>query len=73
MIISTRGAPNAYDKELLRDTSDPLLTMDNVVRVLHIVYVSRDEYETRTSLIRSRPTRLMRNQYRQSGCAAHVR
>ena len=36
---------DVYEKEPLRDTSDPLLTMDNVVCTPHIGYVSRDEYE----------------------------
>jgi D-3-phosphoglycerate dehydrogenase len=39
------AAVDVYEKEPLRDTSDPLLTMDNVVCTPHIGYVSRDEYE----------------------------
>jgi D-3-phosphoglycerate dehydrogenase len=39
------AAVDVYEKEPLRDTSDQLLTMDNVVCTPHIGYVSRDEYE----------------------------
>ena len=39
------AAVDVYEKEPLRDTDDPLLTMDNVVCTPHIGYVSRDEYE----------------------------
>jgi D-3-phosphoglycerate dehydrogenase / 2-oxoglutarate reductase len=39
------AAVDVYEKEPLRDTSDPLLTMDNVVCTPHIGYVTRDEYE----------------------------
>src|ERR1700692_3945885 len=39
------AAGDVYEKEPLRDTTDPLLTMDNVVCTPHIGYVSRDEYE----------------------------
>jgi D-3-phosphoglycerate dehydrogenase / 2-oxoglutarate reductase len=39
------AAVDVYEKEPLRDTTDPLLTMDNVVCTPHIGYVSRDEYE----------------------------
>ena len=39
------AAVDVYEKEPLRDTSDPLLTMDNVVCTPHIGYVSLDEYE----------------------------
>jgi D-3-phosphoglycerate dehydrogenase len=39
------AAVDVYEKEPLRDTRDPLLTMDNVVCTPHIGYVSRDEYE----------------------------
>jgi D-3-phosphoglycerate dehydrogenase len=39
------AAVDVYESEPLRDTSDPLLTMDNVVCTPHIGYVSRDEYE----------------------------
>jgi len=39
------AAVDVYEKEPLRDTSDPLLTMSNVICTPHIGYVSRDEYE----------------------------
>lgn len=39
------AAVDVYESEPLRDTSDPLLTMDNVVCTPHIGYVSSDEYE----------------------------
>ena len=39
------AATDVFEKEPLRDTSDPLLTMDNVVATPHIGYVTRDEYE----------------------------
>jgi D-3-phosphoglycerate dehydrogenase len=39
------AAVDVYEKEPLRDTSDPLLTMDNVVCTPHLGFVSRDEYE----------------------------
>jgi D-3-phosphoglycerate dehydrogenase len=39
------AAVDVYEKEPLRDTNDPLLTMDNVVCTPHIGYVTRDEYE----------------------------
>ncbi len=39
------AAVDVYEKEPLRDTSDPLLNMTNVVCTPHIGYVSRDEYE----------------------------
>jgi D-3-phosphoglycerate dehydrogenase len=39
------AAVDVYEKEPLRDTSDPLLTMDNVVCTPHIGYVTQDEYE----------------------------
>jgi D-3-phosphoglycerate dehydrogenase / 2-oxoglutarate reductase len=39
------AAVDVYEKEPLRDTSDPLLNMDNVVCTPHLGYVSRDEYE----------------------------
>jgi D-3-phosphoglycerate dehydrogenase / 2-oxoglutarate reductase len=39
------AAVDVYEKEPLRDTSDPLLTMDNVICTPHIGYVSVDEYE----------------------------
>jgi D-3-phosphoglycerate dehydrogenase / 2-oxoglutarate reductase len=39
------AAIDVFEKEPLRDTSDPLLNMPNVVATPHIGYVSRDEYE----------------------------
>jgi D-3-phosphoglycerate dehydrogenase / 2-oxoglutarate reductase len=39
------AAVDVYEKEPLRDTSDPLLTMNNVICTPHIGYVSVDEYE----------------------------
>jgi D-3-phosphoglycerate dehydrogenase len=39
------AAVDVYEKEPLRDTSDPLLTMANVVCTPHIGYVTGDEYE----------------------------
>src|SRR5476649_70990 len=39
------AAVDVYEKEPLRDTNDPLLTMDNVVCTPHIGYVSVDEYD----------------------------
>jgi D-3-phosphoglycerate dehydrogenase len=39
------AAVDVYEKEPLRDTTDPLLTMDDVVCTPHIGYVTRDEYE----------------------------
>src|SRR6201986_910565 len=39
------AAVDVYEKEPLRDTSDPLLNMPNVVCTPHIGYVSVDEYE----------------------------
>ena len=65
------AAVDVYEKEPLRDTSDPLLTMDNVICTPHIGYVSRDEYEIQfTRYFRPDP-RLCRgcaDQRRQSGC-----
>jgi D-3-phosphoglycerate dehydrogenase / 2-oxoglutarate reductase len=43
------AAVDVYEKEPLRDTSDPLLTMSNVICTPHIGYVSRDEYEIQFS------------------------
>jgi D-3-phosphoglycerate dehydrogenase len=40
------AAVDVYEKEPLRDTHDPLLSMENVVATPHIGYVTRDEYET---------------------------
>jgi D-3-phosphoglycerate dehydrogenase / 2-oxoglutarate reductase len=45
------AAVDVYEKEPLRDTSDPLLTMDNVVCTPHIGYVTQDEYEIQFSEI----------------------
>src|SRR5216117_4238335 len=39
------AAVDVYEEEPLRDTSHPLLTMDNVVCTPHIGYASRDEWE----------------------------
>jgi D-3-phosphoglycerate dehydrogenase len=39
------AAVDVYEQEPLRDTADPLLTMNNVVATPHIGYVTRDEYE----------------------------
>jgi D-3-phosphoglycerate dehydrogenase len=39
------AAVDVFETEPLRDASDPLLTMDNVIATPHIGYVSRDEYE----------------------------
>jgi D-3-phosphoglycerate dehydrogenase len=39
------AAADVFEKEPLRDTSHPLLNMDNVIATPHIGYVSRDEYE----------------------------
>ena len=38
------AAVDVYEEEPLRDPSDPLLTMPNVVCTPHIGYVTRDEY-----------------------------
>ncbi|MGD1093286.1 MAG: NAD(P)-dependent oxidoreductase, partial [Bryobacteraceae bacterium] len=43
------AAVDVYEEEPLRDTSHPLLTMDNVVCTPHIGYVTRDEYELQFS------------------------
>jgi len=39
------AAVDVFEEEPLRDTTHPLLTLDNVVCTPHIGYVSRDEYE----------------------------
>jgi D-3-phosphoglycerate dehydrogenase len=39
------AAVDVFENEPLRDVSDPLLTMPNVVCTPHIGYVTRDEYE----------------------------
>jgi D-3-phosphoglycerate dehydrogenase / 2-oxoglutarate reductase len=43
------AAVDVYEHEPLRDLSDPLLTMENVVCTPHIGYVTRDEYEIQFS------------------------
>lgn len=43
------AAVDVYEEEPLRDTNDPLLTMDNVVCTPHIGYVTRDEYDLQFS------------------------
>jgi D-3-phosphoglycerate dehydrogenase len=43
------AAVDVFEKEPLRDTGDPLLTMDNVVCTPHIGYVTREEYELQFS------------------------
>ena len=43
------AAVDVFEKEPLRDTKDPLLTMDNVICTPHIGYVTRDEYELQFS------------------------
>lgn len=39
------AAVDVYEEEPLRDTTHPLLNMDNVICTPHIGYVTRDEYE----------------------------
>jgi len=43
------AAVDVFETEPLRDASDPLLTMENVVATPHIGYVTRDEFETQFS------------------------
>ena len=43
------AAVDVYDKEPLRDTSHPLLGMDNVICTPHIGYVTREEYDLQFS------------------------
>jgi D-3-phosphoglycerate dehydrogenase len=44
-----RAAVDVFEREPLRDPSDPLLTLDNAVCTPHIGYVTRDEYELQFS------------------------
>jgi D-3-phosphoglycerate dehydrogenase len=39
------AAVDVFEQEPLRDTTDPLLTMENVVCTPHIGYVTREEWE----------------------------
>jgi len=39
------AAVDVYEEEPMRDTTHPLLNMENVVCTPHLGYVSRDEYE----------------------------
>ena len=43
------AAVDVYEKEPVRDTKDPLLSLPNVVCTPHIGYVSREEYELQFS------------------------
>ena len=43
------AAVDVYDEEPLRDSTHPLLKMDNVICTPHIGYVTRDEYEIQFS------------------------
>src|ERR1700704_5643759 len=43
------AAVDVFEQEPLRDPSDALLTLDNVVCTPHIGYVTRDEYEIQFS------------------------
>jgi D-3-phosphoglycerate dehydrogenase len=45
------AAVDVYEHEPMRDTSDPLLAMENVICTPHIGYVTRDEYELQFSEI----------------------
>jgi D-3-phosphoglycerate dehydrogenase / 2-oxoglutarate reductase len=40
------AAVDVYEEEPVRDPSNPLLTMSQVVATPHIGYVTREEYET---------------------------
>jgi D-3-phosphoglycerate dehydrogenase len=39
------AAVDVYEEEPVRDTTHPLLNMDNVICTPHLGYVTRDEYE----------------------------
>jgi D-3-phosphoglycerate dehydrogenase len=43
------AAVDVYENEPVTDTSNPLLTMDNVICTPHIGYVTREEYQTQFS------------------------
>jgi D-3-phosphoglycerate dehydrogenase len=43
------AAVDVYEQEPLRDTTHPLLNMDNVICTPHIGYVTRDEYDLQFS------------------------
>ncbi len=43
------AAVDVFEHEPLRDTTDPLLTMDNIVCTPHIGYVTREEWELQFS------------------------
>ncbi len=43
------AAVDVFEEEPLRDQSNPLLNMENVVCTPHIGYVTRDEYEIQFS------------------------
>ena len=43
------AAIDVYEQEPVRDSANPLLTMDNVICTPHIGYVTRDEYQVQFS------------------------
>ena len=43
------AAVDVYENEPVTDTSNPLLTLDNVICTPHIGYVTRDEYDLQFS------------------------